>query len=137
MGRPKPIVESTWSKRAKNKRLRVLRKLVEDLPDDEVAVYAGEVDVHLNPKIGLDWMVKGQQEEVLTPGQNEKRYLTGALNGKTGELIWVEGDRKNSLLFIQLLWKLHQQYPKAKKIHVILDNYSIHSTEEVASSLAT
>jgi transposase len=136
-GRPKPIVESTWSKRAKNKRLRVLRELVEDLPDDEVAVYEDEVDVHLNPKIGLDWMVKGQQKEVLTPGQNEKRYLAGALNAKTGELIWVEGDSKNSLLFIQLLWKLHQQYPKAKKIHVILDNYSIHSTEEVASSLAT
>lgn len=136
-GRPKPIVESTWSKRAKNKRLRELRELVEDLPDDEVAVYEDEVDVHLNPKIGLDWMVKGQQKEVLTPGQNEKRYLAGALNAKTGGLIWVEGDRKNSLLFIQLLWKLHQQYPKAKKIHVILDNYSIHSTEEVASSLAT
>ena len=64
-GRPKPIVESTWSKQAKNKRLRELRELVEDLPDDEVVVYEDEVDVHLNPKIGLDWMVKGQQKEVL------------------------------------------------------------------------
>ena len=136
-GRPKPIVESTWSKRAKNKRLRELRELVEDLPDDEVAVYEDEVDIHLNPKIGLDWMVKGQQKEVLTPGQNEKRYLAGALNAKTGELIWAESDSKNSLLFIQLLWKLHQRYPNAKTIHVILDNYSIHSTEEVAKTLAT
>lgn len=110
---------------------------MEDLPDDEVVVYEDEVDVHLNPKIGLDWMVKGQQKEVLTPGQNEKQYLAGALNPKTGELTWVEGDSKNSLLFIQLLWKLHEQYPNAKKIHVILDNYSIHSTEEVAKTLAT
>lgn len=136
-GRPKPIVESTWSKRAKNKRLRELRELVEDLPEGEVAVYEDEVDIHLNPKIGLDWMVRGQQKEVLTPGQNEKRYLAGALNAKTGELIWAESDSKNSLLFIQLLWKLHQRYPNAKKIHVILDNYSIHSTEEVAKTLAT
>ena len=136
-GRPKPIVESTWSKRAKNKRLRELKELVEDLPEDEVAVYEDEVDIHLNPKIGLDWMVKGQQKEVLTPGQNEKRYLAGALNAKTGELIWVEGDSKNSLLFIQLLWQLHERYPNAKKIHVILDNYSIHSTEEVARTLAS
>ena len=136
-GRPKPIVESTWSKRAKNKRLRELRELVEDLPDDEVAVYEDEVDIHLNPKIGLDWMVRGQQKEVLTPGQNDKRYLAGALNARTGELIWAESDSKNSLLFIQLLWKLHQRYPNAKKIHVILDNYSIHSTEEVAKTLET
>jgi len=136
-GRPKPIVESTWSKRAKNRRLRELRELVENLPDDEVAVYEDEVDIHLNPKIGLDWMVKGQQKEVLTPGQNEKRYLAGALDATTGELIWAESDSKNSLLFIQLLWKLHERYPNAKKIHVILDNYSIHSTEEVAKTLAT
>ena len=55
---------------------------MEDLPEDEVAVYEDEVDIHLNPKIGLDWMVTGQQKEVLTPGQNEKRYLAGALNAK-------------------------------------------------------
>jgi transposase len=136
-GRPKPIVESTWSKRAKNRRLREIEELVEALPDDEVAVYEDEVDIHLNPKIGLDWMVRGQQKEVLTPGQNEKRYLAGAQNAKTGELIWVEGDSKNSRLFIQLLWELHQRYPDATKIHVILDNYSIHSTEEVEKTLAT
>jgi len=134
-GRPKPIVESTWSKRAKNKRLRELRELVEDLPEDEVAVFEDEVDIHLNPKIGWDWMVKGQQKEVLTPGQNEKRYVAGALNAKTGELTWAESDSKNSLLFIELLWKLHERYPNAKKIHVILDNYSIHSTERVAKTL--
>ena len=136
-GRPKPTVESTWSKRAKNRRLRQIAELVDSLPDDEVAVYEDEVDIHLNPKIGLDWMTRGQQKEVLTPGQNEKRYLAGALNAKTGELIWAEGDRKNTLLFIQLLWMLHRRYPNAQKIHVILDNYSIHSTEEVAKTLAS
>ena len=136
-GRPKPTVESTWSRRAKNRRLREIRELVEGLPKNEVAVYEDEVDIHLNPKIGLDWMVSGQQKEVLTPGQNEKRYLAGALNARTGELIWAESDRKNSLLFIELLWMLHERYPHAKKIHVILDNYSIHHTEEVAKSLAT
>ena len=136
-GRPKPIVESPWSKRAKTRRLRELRELLENLPEDEVVVYEDEVDIHLNPKIGLDWMVKGQQKTVLTPGQNKKRYLAGALDATTGELIWVEGDSKNSMLFIQLLWKLHERYADAKKIHVILDNYSIHNTEEVAKSLAT
>lgn len=136
-GRPKPIVESTWSKRAKNKRLREIRQLLDDLPEDEVAVYEDEVDIHLNPKIGWDWMVRGQQKEVLTPGQNEKRYLAGALNAKTGELTWVESHSKNSRLFIELLWELHQRYHDAKKIHVILDNYSIHSTEQVKKTLVT
>jgi transposase len=136
-GRPKPGVRCPWSKRAKSRRLRRIRKLLEGLPEDEVAYWEDEVDVHLNPKIGLDWMVRGQQKDVDTPGQNEKRYLAGAQNYRTGELIWVEGESKNSLLFLRLLWELVQRHPKAKVIHVILDNYSIHSTKQVELSLKT
>ena len=105
------------------------------LPRREVAVYEDEVDVHLNPKIGLDWMVCGQQKEVETPGQNEKRYLAGALDVRTGQLTWVEGMKKTSELFVALLVKLYQAYPKAKVIHVILDNYRIHSSQIIAVAL--
>jgi len=136
-GRPKPTVECPWSKRAKTRKLNEIEQLLKDLPPDEVAVYEDEVDIHLNPKIGLDWMVPGQQKTVETPGQNEKRYLAGAKDVRTGELIWVEGETKNSFLFILLLWKLVQHYPEAKTIHVILDNYKIHSTQQVQLSLAT
>jgi len=136
-GRPKPTVGCPWSEEEKERRLSEIRRLVENLPPDEIAVYEDEVDIHLNPKIGLDWMVPGQQKQVLTPGQNQKRYLAGAQNVRTGELLWVEGEKKNSLLFILLLWKLVQHYAKAKAIHVILDNYCIHSTAQVEVSLAT
>jgi transposase len=134
-GSPKPTVASTWSNRARNQRLQELSQLLENLPDDEVAVYEDEVDIHLNPKIGLDWMVRGQQKEVLTPGKNKKRYIAGAMDARTGELTWVAGERKTSLLFILLLWQLTQRYAAAKVIHVILDNYSIHSTQQVSLSL--
>lgn len=136
-GRPKPTVGCPWSKRRRDKKLREIGELVENLPEDEVVVYEDEVDIHLNPKIGLDWMLRGQQKEVVTPGKNEKRYLAGAYNPILDELICVEGNQKRSLLFILLLWKLHEHYPEAKKIHVILDNYSIHSTQQVQQSLAT
>ena len=53
-------------------------------------------------KIGLDWMVRGQQKAVPTPGQNVKRYLAGALDVRTGLLTWVEGERKASALFVAL-----------------------------------
>ena len=132
-----PTVGCPWSSRARDKRLKAILDLVANLPKDEVVVYQDEVDIHLNPKIGLDWMVRGQQKEVRTPGKNEKRYVAGALNPQTGELTWVEGERKNSVLFIQMLWQLHLAYPVAKRIHVILDNYSIHSTQQVKRSLET
>lgn len=136
-GKPKPVVNCPWSSRAKNLRLRRIQQLLDNLPPDEVAFYEDEVDIHLNPKIGQDWMVCGQQKEVLTPGKNEKRYLAGAQNAHADELIWVERERKNSPLFILLLWELVERHPEAKVIHVILDNYSIHHTQQVKTILET
>lgn len=100
-------------------------------------MYVDEVDIHLNPKIGPDWMLCGQQKTVLTPGKNEKRYLAGALDARTGRLTWVEADRKTSDLFILLLWRLLKAYPQAKRIHVILDNYKIHHSQRSQLALAS
>jgi putative transposase len=136
-GRPRPTVRCPWSKRAKNKRIRLIRDMLQSLPKGHVAVYEDEVDIHLNPKIGLDWMVRGQQKEVETPGQNEKRYLAGAMNTVTGEPVWVESDRKRSALFIALLERLLRVYPRAKVIHVILDNYRIHHSRITQTAVAS
>ena len=103
--------------------------MLEDLATDEVAIYEDEVDIHLNPKIGLDWMNRGQQKEVVTPGRNQKRYLAGAMNAETGLLTVVEGHKKNSWLFIAVLDALADDYPDARRIHVILDNYRIHDSK--------
>ena len=136
-GRPRPTVGCPWSKRRKNKRIRLIRQMLASLPSDHVAVYEDEVDIHLNPKVGLDWMVRGQQKEVVTPGQNRKRYLAGAMNAVTGELVWAEGVRKNSELFVALLSKLAQVYAHAKVIHVILDNYRIHHSQITRTVVAS
>lgn len=136
LGRPKPIVGCPWKKARRTRRLNEIRRLISNLPAGDVAVYVDEVDIHLNPKIGPDWMLRGVQKTVLTPGKNEKRYLAGALNAKTGRLTWVEGERKTSELFIAMLWQLLKDYPNAKCIHVVLDNFKIHSSVQTRLALA-
>jgi transposase len=133
--RPRPTVGCPWSSRRKNRRLKKIRELIEGLPEDEVVLYEDEVDIHLNPKIGYDWTGYGQQKEVLTPGKNVKRYLAGALDVRTGVLHYVEGEKKDSWLFVELLGKLYLHYAKVKRIHVILDNYGIHDSRLVAWAL--
>jgi transposase len=136
LGHPKPIVGCPWKKRRRQKRLREIRRFIETVPQNEEILYVDEVDVHLNPKIGPDWMLRGTQKTVLTPGKNQKRYLAGALNTRTGRLTWVEADRKNSQLFILQLWMLvGRDYPHAKRIHLILDNYRIHSSIQTQAAL--
>jgi transposase len=134
-GRPRPTVRCPWSPAARAGRLGEIRRLLATLPRRHTAVYEDEVDIHLNPKIGLDWMVRGQQKEVVTPGNNVKRYLAGALDVRTGLLTWVEGERKASALFIALLGRLRAHYPRATAIHVILDNYRIHDSKITQAAL--
>jgi transposase len=131
----RPTVGCPWSKTAKTRRLNAIRTLLGALPRGHVAVYEDEVDIHLNPKIGLDWMVRGQQKEVETPGKNVKRYLAGALEARTGRLLWVEGERKTSYLFLDLLDRLRQQYPQERCLHLICDNYRIHKSDIVYAAL--
>jgi transposase len=133
---PRPRVKCPWHPAAKTRRINVLKRLLMTLPRSEPAVYEDEVDIHLNPKIGLDWMGLGQQKETQTPGQNEKRYLAGAMDVRTGEIHWVEAVKKNSWLFWDLLSKLTRVYANAKVIHVILDNFSIHKSHIVTVALS-
>ncbi len=92
--------------------------------------YEDEVDIHLNPKIGADWQLRGQQKRVVTPGQNEKYYLAGALHSGTGKVSYVGGNSKGSSLFIRLLKHLKATYRRAKTITLIVDNYIIHKSRE-------
>lgn len=135
-GRPRPSVRCPWHPAAKTRRLNELTRLVASLPKKEVAVYEDEVDIHLNPKIGLDWMGLGQQKEAVTPGKNEKRYLAGALDVRTAAVHWVEAEKKDSWLFLALLKKLTMVYAEARVIHVILDNYGIHSSGIIGAALS-
>ncbi len=134
-GRPRPTVGCPWAQAAKTRRLNAIRGLLATLPRRQVAVYEDEVDIHLNPKVGLDWMGRGQQKEVRTPGQNVKRYLAGALDVRSGQVHWAEGPRKTSALFIALLDRLLRTYAQAPVIHVILDNYRIHDSKIVQAAL--
>jgi len=131
LGQPKPVVGCPWSEAAKKRRLAVIRRAVDGIRIGEVAVYLDEVDIHLNPKIGPDWMNRGKQKEVMTPGQNIKRYVCGALNVQTGCIEFVAGERKNGQLFLATLQRLLEIYPGATTIHVVLDNFRIHSSKQV------
>jgi transposase len=127
-GRPRPVVACPWKARRRQKRIAELRQLADSATDRDVVVYADEVDIHLNPRIGPDWMLPGTQRLVLTPGKNKKRYLAGAFEPLHQQLVYVEGIGKASWLFVNLLRALLEAYESARTIHVILDNYIIHKS---------
>jgi transposase len=110
--------------------------LIAQLPVDETVVFQDEVDVHLNPKIGSMWMPRGQQAEVVTPGNNEKRHLAGSLHWRTGRLLLsAPGAKRNASLFLAHLDDLRRQLRSYRVIHVVCDNAKFHDCRTVLAYL--
>jgi putative transposase len=132
--RPRPVVGPRDPQHAA--KLRKIQRLIAALPADETVVFQDEVDVHLNPKIGSCWMVRGEQAEVVTPGNNEKRHLAGSLHWRTGRLILsAAGKRRNSELFVEHLDDLRRSLRCYRVIHVVCDNASFHASRAVRDYL--
>jgi hypothetical protein len=113
LGSPKPVVLCPWPRRRRLRVLAELRRLAERASAAEPVFYGDEIDIHLNPKIGRDWMLPGVQRRVVTPGKNQKHYLAGALDARTGKLLFVDAPSKSSALFCKLLWRLATTYRHA------------------------
>ena len=135
LGMPKPVVLCPWKRDAREARLAEIRALEERASAAEPVLYSDEVDVHLNPKIGRDWMLPGQQRRIVTPGKNEKFYLAGALDVRTGTLHTTGLAHKGAALFCALLRDLAKHYPTARRIHLVIDNYAIHSARMARRTL--
>jgi transposase len=131
LGMPKPIVLCPWPRDARERKLAELRCMEARATAAEPVLYCDEVDINLNPKIGRDWMLPGHQRRVVTPGQNKKFYIAGGLDVRTGRLITTGAVRKNSALFCEFLRVVGACYARARRVHLILDNYGIHSSAMV------
>ena len=120
-------------------RLARIRWQMEHLQAQEMLVFADELAIPLLPKVGAAWMLKGSQEEVMTPGQNEKHYLAGALALATGKILHCLGSRKTNALFRDLLTLLDRTYAQrqVRRIYVVVDNYRMHKAKAVGQWLAT
>jgi putative transposase len=120
-------------------RLAHIRYVFEQLKCCEAIVFADELDIHLLPKVGYAWMPQGTQLEVMTPGQNQKHYLAGALDLSSGTLHHCLGPRKTHVLFCDLLRVLDDRYSAERytRLYVVVDNYKIHQAKAVQQWLAT
>jgi transposase len=129
--RAKLIAKDDDSQRVE--KLARIRWLFERLGAKQLLLFADELDIHLLAKVGYQWMEKGTQLEVLTPGTNKKNYLAGALDIVTGKMVHCVWFRKTSGLFIDLLKVIDGTYSTCQytKIFVVVDNYKIHKAKAV------
>lgn len=132
--RPRPVVGPGDPDHAT--KLAAIRELLAALPADETAVFQDEVDVHLNPKIGSCWTRRGEQAEVATPGNNQKRHRAGSLVRRTGTpVVSPAGTRCNADLFVAHRDDLRRRFRGVRRVHVICDNAAFHKSRLVQAYL--
>ena len=114
-------------------KLARIRRVFEHLGRREALLFSDELDLHLLPKVGAQWMPRGTQVEVMTPGKNERRYLAGALDLRTGQVHHCLWFRKLTGLFLDLLNLLDRAYPARRfdRVYVVADNGKIHKAAAV------
>ncbi|MFB6350371.1 MAG: IS630 family transposase [Bradymonadaceae bacterium] len=92
--------------------------------------YVDEASIDLNPRIGAEWTPVGQQPRIITPGQNQKRYVIGALHKDSGRVTWRTGESADSDLVVDFLEQLRLRYRRANEIKIIWDNASYHHSTD-------
>jgi transposase len=131
--RPKPTVALAPADRAE--RMQALREELWQVPSGDVVLFCDEVDIHLNPKVGPDWVPAGQRKLLVTPGQNCRWYLSGAYNPHTKNLVTVDGPKKTSDLFIRLVCEVARRYGHCGIVHLVVDNYVIHHSKRTQEAV--
>lgn len=80
-------------------------------------------------------MVEGQQATVETPSNHEKRYLSGSIHWRTGQVRVTRGAPKqgrDTPLFLAHLDDLRSRVRRHRKIHVNFDSAKCHTSEAEA-----
>jgi transposase len=84
-------------------------------------------------------MPKGEQVELPTPGTNQKKYLAGALDIRTGQITHCVWARKTGGLFLELLEALDTLSPPRRfsRLSLVVDNAKGHHARAVTDWLVT
>jgi transposase len=110
-------------------------KLMNTLPEDEPVEFGDGVHPTMATKVTYGWIRKGQTKTIPTTASRTRMNLVGSINLETMGVTIKDYETINSGAMEGHFEQLRQKYPKAPKIHLILDNGSYnksHETKEAA-----
>lgn len=89
----------------------------------------------------LDDLMPDEKHSTINRDYEYKRLgtlsLLAAIDLQTGEAIPLVRDKHSSMEYIEFLKLLDDKYPKGDKLHIVLDNLKVHTSEATRKYLAT
>ena len=97
-------------------------ELSKNLPEDEEIVFLDGVHPTHNVKSAYGWIKAGSNKQVMSNTGRCRLNINGAYNPRRQEIIYRNEKAINAKSTGMLIVDILERYPKAKKIHIILDN---------------
>lgn len=132
--RPKPTIRLTDPDY--ERKIASIRRKLRRIQPGAVWVYQDEVQIDSNPKIGSQWMLRGYQDPVETPGNNQRAHIAVSIVHGTNKVIASAPVKsRNQHQFIAHLEDLSEIFSDSKVINVICDNANFHKSDLVQAYL--
>ena len=115
--------------------IQFYEKLLTETQEDEPVLFGDGVHPTMATKVTYGWIKTGTSKPIATTASRTRMNLMGALNLETMQVITGSYETIDSATMVKFFDLLKKTYPKAPKIHLILDRgpYNIsHVTREAA-----
>ena len=105
-------------------------ELLNTLPEDEPVEFGDGVHPTMATKVTYGWIRTGQTKTIPTTASRTRMNLMGSINLETMQVTIAPYETIDSSAMQQHFKKLRQKYPKARKIHLILDQGPYNTSDE-------
>lgn len=114
--------------------IKCYENLLNTIPEDEPVEFGDGVHPTMATKITYGWIKKGTDKLIQTTGSKARMNLFGSISLETMKVTIDSYESINSLAIEKHFQKLRWNYPKAHKIHLILDQGSYNTSKETKES---
>ena len=106
--------------------------------DDVIALFQDEFTFYQQPTIADGWDLKGKSQPLAKLGynSNKKCRIVGVLDVSTGTVIFDQRSKIGVRALVAFCKQIRKQYPTARIIYVIMDNWPIHNHPKVLQAAA-
>lgn len=101
--------------------IKAYQTLMNTTPEDEPILFGDGVHPTMATKVSYGWIRKGVDKPIAATASKTRMNLLGALNLQTMEVTVREYETLDQEAMADYLGQIRQTYPKASKIHMILD----------------
>lgn len=107
-------------------------QLKETTPPGEPILFIDSVHPTLASKVAYGWIKRGQDKVLPTSSTRTRLNLSGAIELASMKTLVADYETINGEATCQFLQAVKAAYPKAERVHVILDQSGYHRSQEVA-----